>query len=293
MATARRRWGRLGAGEPRSAVTATEQHEADGQKKNRSHSQASSMHLKALVSTCTNMSAPRPRVMGDSREIPGLVSAMQVRFGEFTIDSESRLLRLDDAERHLSPKAFDLLQLLLKNRPRALSKAELHERLWPSTFVSDATLTSLVAEVRAALGETAGHGRFVRTVHRFGYAFEGIAMELAPSEQPPATPARCWIIWEWGQVPLTDGEHLLGRDGDVTVWLESPSVSRHHARIRISGTRPQSKTWGARTAPTCAVIARPRRCLYRRRRDPLRICRRQVSVGGGERRDRDQRSTLG
>lgn len=161
---------------------------------------------------------------------------MQVRFGEFTVDTDSRQLRQDDAERHLSPKAFDLLRLLLTNRPRALSKAELHERLWPSTFVSDATLTSLVAEVRAALGETAGHGHFVRTVHRFGYAFKGSATELAPGGPSPADGARCWIIWEWGQVALTDGEHLLGRDGDVAVWLESPSVSRHHARIRVSGT---------------------------------------------------------
>ncbi len=56
------------------------------------------------------------------------------------------------------------------------------------------------------------------------------------TDQLAAERARCWIIWEWGQVPLTDGEHLLGRDGDVAVWLESPSVSRHHARVRVSGT---------------------------------------------------------
>ena len=37
--------------------------------------------------------------------------------------------------------------------------------------------------------------------------------------------ARCWIIWESGQVPLREGDHLLGRDADVTVWLESPTVS--------------------------------------------------------------------
>jgi pSer/pThr/pTyr-binding forkhead associated (FHA) protein len=35
---------------------------------------------------------------------------------------------------------------------------------------------------------------------------------------------------------LKEGEHLLGRDSDVAVWLESPSVSRHHARIRVSGS---------------------------------------------------------
>jgi DNA-binding winged helix-turn-helix (wHTH) protein len=164
------------------------------------------------------------------------VNAMQVHFGEFTIDTESRQLRQGDTERHLSPKAFEFLRLLVENRPRALSKGELHERLWPSTFVSEATLTSLVAEVRAALRETAGRGRFVRTVHRFGYAFKGTATVLAASLPSADDRARCWILWQWGQVALTDGEHLLGRDGDVAVWLESPSVSRHHARIRVSGT---------------------------------------------------------
>ena len=100
---------------------------------------------------------------------------MNVRFGEFTLDTESRQLRQGDLERHLSPKGFELLRLLIESRPRALSKAELHERLWPATFVSEATLSSLVAEVREALGEQARGGRFVRTVHRFGYAFKGDA----------------------------------------------------------------------------------------------------------------------
>lgn len=161
---------------------------------------------------------------------------MQLRFGEFTIDTGSRQLRRGEAACHLSPKAFELLRLLIENRPRALSKEELHERLWPSTFVSEATLTSLVAEVRSALGETAGNGRFVRTVHRFGYAFNGTA--TAPVDSMPSADVRtrCWIVWQWGQVALTDGDHLLGRDGDVAVWLESPSVSRHHARIHVRGT---------------------------------------------------------
>jgi DNA-binding winged helix-turn-helix (wHTH) protein len=163
---------------------------------------------------------------------------MQVLFGEFTVDTDSRQLRHGDADRHLSPKAFEFLRLLIENRPRALSKAELHERLWPSTFVSDATLTSLVAEVRAALGEHAQDGRFVRTVHRFGYAFNGTATEAAAAERvaAPHDLSRCWVIWEWGQIALADGEHLLGRDADVAVWLESPTVSRHHARLSVRGT---------------------------------------------------------
>ena len=160
---------------------------------------------------------------------------MRVHFGKFTVDTETRQLLQSDVARHLSPKAFDFLRLLLENRPRALSKAELHERLWPSTFVSDATLTSLVAEVRAALGEHAQDGRFVRTVHRFGYAFNGTATDTTGRAPAPHEHPRCWIIWEWGQIALSDGEHLLGRDAGVAVWLESPTVSRQHARLLVKG----------------------------------------------------------
>ena len=160
---------------------------------------------------------------------------MRLRFGEFTFDTESRELRQGDVERHLSPKAFELLRLLVESRPRALSKAELHDRLWPSTFVSEASLTSLMAEVREALGERAGRARCVRTVHRFGYAFKGEATELGAAVTASDDRPRCWIVWDLGQVALKDGEHLLGRDSDVAVWLESPTVSRHHARIRVTG----------------------------------------------------------
>jgi DNA-binding winged helix-turn-helix (wHTH) protein len=159
---------------------------------------------------------------------------MLVRFGKFTLNTESRQLRHGDVERHLSPKAFELLSALIECRPAALSKAQLHERLWPSTFVSDATLTSLMAELRSALGEKPRRSRFLRTVHRFGYAFKGTATEVQSRPTPHDRP-RCWIIWESGQVALDEGEHLLGRDRDVAVWLESPTVSRHHARIRTKG----------------------------------------------------------
>ena len=170
---------------------------------------------------------------------------MRVCFGEYTLDTESRQLLKDGAERRLSPKGFHLLLLLLESRPRAVSKTELHEQLWPDTFVSDATVTSLVAEVRGALGEKAGRGRFVRTVHRFGYAFMGVATE-APAESSREGRARCWIVWEHGQVALREGDHLLGRDDDVVVWLESPTVSRHHARISIVGGEARVQDLGSK-----------------------------------------------
>jgi Transcriptional regulatory protein, C terminal len=86
----------------------------------------------------------------------------------------------------LSPKGLQFLELLLENRPRALSKSEIHEKLWPGTFVSDGTLTSLLAEVRSAIEDEAHEPRFVRTVHRFGYACSGIVEEVPPRR--PKTP---------------------------------------------------------------------------------------------------------
>ena len=97
---------------------------------------------------------------------------MQVRFEKFVLDSESRELLRDSHRVSLSPKAFDLLSILVTSRPRAISKAELQERLWPATFVVEKNLANLVSEIRATLGDDASDPQFIRTVPRFGYAFE-------------------------------------------------------------------------------------------------------------------------
>ena len=112
---------------------------------------------------------------------------MRISFGAFTLDLQSRQLTSAGREIHLEPKAFELLSALVLERPKALSKADLQERLWPNTFVAEANLSNLVGEVRAALGDPARAPRFVRTIHGFGYAFCGEAVPLAdPADAPPA-----------------------------------------------------------------------------------------------------------
>ncbi len=102
---------------------------------------------------------------------------MRVRFDECAFDPDTREFFRSGKAAHLHPKAFQLLEILLENRPRALSKKELHERLWPESFVSEANLASLVAEIRRAIGEKGRSARTIRTVHGFGYAFSGDAIE--------------------------------------------------------------------------------------------------------------------
>lgn len=163
---------------------------------------------------------------------------MTLLFGDFKIDDDTRQLSREGREVHLSPKAFDLLAMLLATRPRALSKTELQAHLWPDTFVSDANLAMLIAEIRGALGDDARTPRFVRTVQRHGYAFHGHATEMAgPTAPERGSGFTCWLFAPLRQMPLTAGGNMVGRDPSVQVWLDSASVSRRHARITIEGDR--------------------------------------------------------
>ena len=72
---------------------------------------------------------------------------MVYRFGDFTLDDATRQLLSGGSEVHLSPKAYDLLAALIADRSRALSKAELMQRLRPSTFVEETNIAGLVTEI--------------------------------------------------------------------------------------------------------------------------------------------------
>lgn len=172
---------------------------------------------------------------------------MTFRFDAFVLDRDARQLLRRGCEVHLSPKAFDLLARLIQARPRALSKAELHEDLWPGTFVTDASLGMLVTEIRSALGDNAKESRFVRTVHRFGYAFQGSVTEVAEPASSAAGPGVVyWLVSASRQIALAPGENLVGRDPRTAVWLDSPGISRHHARITIDGDRVMVEDLGSK-----------------------------------------------
>ena len=158
---------------------------------------------------------------------------MRLHFAGMTFDADTRQLLRGRSEVHLSPKAFELLKILIEHRPRALSKNELHQHLWPATFVSEANLASLIAEIREALADPARHSRFIRTAHRFGYAFCG---EETPTVDAPSTALTsfCWLLQDGRRMPLQPGENILGRDDDG-IRIDSATVSRRHARISISG----------------------------------------------------------
>ena len=167
---------------------------------------------------------------------------MSLRIDDLTFDLEARRLSRGGQEIHLSPKAFELLRTLIDQRPRALSKQQLQEQLWPATFVSETNLANLIGEIRDALGETAREPRYIRTVHRFGYAFKGLVVEDSgvrpahdlPTESSEASATFCWLLLDGKRLPLRNGENILGRESDDGIRLDSPTVSRRHARITVA-----------------------------------------------------------
>jgi DNA-binding winged helix-turn-helix (wHTH) protein len=167
------------------------------------------------------------------------------QFGEFRLDVRTRELRTRGAPVHISPKAFELLLYLLEQRPRAVSKDELLDRIWPKTFISEATLTSVIAEIREVLSDRARQPRFVRTVHRFGYAFCG-AVSHPPAALEPVCPSVCFLLGEAGELMLTEGENVLGREGSGTIALNAATVSRRHARIVVTGDEATVEDLGSK-----------------------------------------------
>ena len=161
---------------------------------------------------------------------------MKVRFGSFTLDAGARQLLKGRESVHLSPKAFDVLEILVARRPNVVSKEVLLDEVWPGKVVEEANLAMAVGEVRKALGEDSKSPALVVTVARRGYRFAAEAEDMdrpAPLEQKSLYP-RWWLTWRDTALPLHEGANVVGRHPASAIWINAASVSRSHARITVS-----------------------------------------------------------
>jgi len=169
-----------------------------------------------------------------------------VHFDGFVLDRARRLLTREGEVLHLTPKAFDLLSLLVDQAPRVVPKRELHERLWKETFVSDATLVGVVKELRRVLDDRSSDRPIIRTAHRVGYAF---CREVVGSKTPGPVLAH-WVIVDQRRIMLQAVENMIGRDPASTVCLDSAAVSRRHACIVIDGQGVRLRDLGSKNGTT-------------------------------------------
>ena len=148
------------------------------------------------------------------------------------VDVGARLVRREGIEVQLAPKAFELLLMLVRNKPNAVPHEQLHAALWPGVHVSETSLAALVTQLRKALGDRSGDGRVIRTLHRVGYAFIGDA--IVAGHTPVAGPV-CRLIWHGESIDVPAGRSVIGRDRGCAVQIDADSVSRHHARLNVDG----------------------------------------------------------
>jgi len=185
---------------------------------------------------------------------------MRFSFGDFILDTDERRLLAGEREVRLSPKTFDLLAMLLESRPKVLSKDVIFARLWPEVFVTENNLATLITDLRAALGDDAHRPVYIRTVYAYGYAFIADAVEhtaapLDPASDGPHRPPSAWrLIHEHREIPLTEGANVLGRSGAGVIVLESPTISRHHAKLSIEGDRATLEDLGSKNGTWIGTV---------------------------------------
>lgn len=144
------------------------------------------------------------------------------RFGDFTLGPDYGLSRNGKIV-PLEPLALELLQYLVDNRSRIVSRDELNEQLWDGRAVSDAALSTQVRSVRRALGDDRVQQRYVRTHPRRGFSFvapvrivDAADAEAEGHGQAGTRPPRFSGRWPWAAAALM----LLLVVTAASVWIE-------------------------------------------------------------------------
>ena len=195
---------------------------------------------------------------------------MRIRFEDCVFDSDTREVLRGERVVSLSPKAFHLLEILIRERPKAVDKHQIHKELWPGIFVTEANLPNLVTELRAEIGDDSKRSRIIRTVRGFGYAFRAPTTSAAPATADEAEGPVYRLIWGDREIALSPGENLIGRAAESVLWVDDTAVSRRHARVLIDDSGAVLEDLGSKNG----TLIRGRRISGTRKladKDPIQI----------------------
>jgi DNA-binding winged helix-turn-helix (wHTH) protein len=174
-----------------------------------------------------------------------MVETPPFRLGPWRVDAAACELRNGDSVVRLRPKVMDLLAAFARNSGEVLSKHCLLDLVWPDVTVGDASLTVAVGELRDALGDDPDEPVFIETIPRRGYRMI-VPVKPLDGDRVRAGGSRFWLTGAGVELVLRQGENLIGRAPDAHIRIESPKVSRRHARIVVDGETAMVEDLGSK-----------------------------------------------
>jgi DNA-binding winged helix-turn-helix (wHTH) protein/Flp pilus assembly protein TadD len=175
---------------------------------------------------------------GDSQRSSSGIEAGQLRFAEFRLDPGRRVLWKGDDLVPVAPKAIDLLAALARRPGQVMTKQELLREVWPDTFVEEANLSVLVAQLRKALAVDGKPP--IETVHRRGYRFVGSVTHEAGAA--PAAP-RSLAVLPLKPVKPNEDDAALGlalADALITRLAGTPGLSVRPTRSVLAYAKAEA-----------------------------------------------------
>ena len=176
-------------------------------------------------------------------------AGQQFEFSDFILDTREKLLLQKGEPVPLTPKAFELLSVLVSNHGHLVKKDELIAHVWADSIVEEANLPFTIGLLRKALGDSAQNSKFVETVPKRGYRFIADVREVNSTtglrEPPLDQPQKPYVLIAIGAMLVLS---LLGL---ASVWFrgERPAGADQTSnrltsskRITIGSVAPDGKT---------------------------------------------------
>jgi DNA-binding winged helix-turn-helix (wHTH) protein len=160
----------------------------------------------------------------------------EFRLGEWMVQPGVDRVARNEIEVHLRARLMDVLLYLAAHAGEVVPKGEILAAVWGQKFLAESVLTRTITELRRALGDNPHHPRYIETITKRGYRLVAPVDWPAAGAGVPASRCAAFVIsYAGARTQLAEGESMLGRGADATVRIDALSVSRHHARIVVSG----------------------------------------------------------
>ncbi len=187
------------------------------------------------------------------------MSSGDFRLGEWLVQPSLDRLTLGDRTVRIRPRLMDVLCFLAEHQGQVRSKDDIIAAVWAKPYMAESVLSRSIAELRRVLDDNAAEPRFIETITKRGYRLIAPVELVGGSSQRPneaeRVPARnpvtlgehtCGLCWGEQEIPLVEGENLIGRIREAAVRISSTRVSRRHARIVVTGGRAVLEDLGSK-----------------------------------------------